>query len=244
MPQRQYKEYFDKRLREQFSHVIRSLGQELLPEDGIVTAEFFRTDKHITIDELKENLAKKHPKIEISHIRRTMRMLCELGIAQKLQLKDKEVYEHLHLDNHHDHLVCVICGKIEEFIDSKLEKLQHIVSLNHGFTPLMHKLEIRGVCSECAKNLPATQSLANCIINEEVKIVEIVGCKAMSRRFAEMGLNKGKVVRILNNNGPVIIELMGSRVALGKCEAEKIIAVPVKNSNYGKKRHRHGRKHH
>lgn len=208
-------------LRTHFSRVVRDLKQELVPEDETIVDAFLNADRHVTEQELQDLVG--DPAIDLSHVRRALRLLCDLGIAQPIRLDGQVYYEHLHLDNHHDHLVCVRCGSIVEFVDPGIEALQRESCQAFGFTPLMHKLEIRGVCRACAAALPATRSLSVCLRGETVEVVEVLGGQALKHRLQAMGLTRGTVLTVLGGAGPVVLDLRGTRTALGRNEAAKVI---------------------
>lgn len=210
-------------LRRQFGRVLRELGQELLAEDGLIAGVFLGNDQHLTAEALHELVKAKNPEIDISHVNRTLRLLCDLAVAQKLRIKDTVVYEHRHIENHHDHLVCVRCGKIVEFTDEEIERRQEDLARRHGFTPLMHKLEIRGVCPGCAAKTPPTRSLAACLVGEVVEVLEILGGRELKGRLGSLGLLRGTRVRVLGVDGPVTLDVRGSRLAVGRQQAAKII---------------------
>ena len=50
---------------------------------------------------------------------------------------------------HHDHLVCVKCGKVEEFVDPVIEERQKDIAVGAGFTITDHSLNIYGICGTC-----------------------------------------------------------------------------------------------
>ena len=52
-------------------------------------------------------------------------------------------------DEHHDHIVCTKCGRVEEFIDDVIEQRQLLAAKNHGFTVSDHSLYIYGLCASC-----------------------------------------------------------------------------------------------
>jgi Fur family ferric uptake transcriptional regulator len=54
---------------------------------------------------------------------------------------------------HHEHLFCVDCGRIIEFVQDDIERLQTEVCRKHRFTPVSHTLQIRGFCEECSFRL-------------------------------------------------------------------------------------------
>ncbi len=160
-----------------------------------------------------------------------MRLLCDLGIAQKVRLGERIVYEHLHLQHHHDHMICIRCGRITEFENPRIEQEQLAACEQAGFRPLLHRLEIRGLCNDCAASLPPTQPLVSCLPGEDVEIAQVLGGKGMSHRLYAMGLVPGAKVRLLAAEGPVAIQLGNSRVALGRGQAARVIVHrPVRES--------------
>ncbi len=111
---------------------------------------FFKADKHFSVDELYEKLGKK---VSRSTIYRTLKLLkeCGLVIEQKFEEKNRR-YEPLHLSYHHDHLICLKCGKIIEFNEKKIENIQKKVAEKYNFKMVFHKLEIYGYCEKCQKS--------------------------------------------------------------------------------------------
>lgn len=209
------------RLRHQLREVLSQLHQQLLPEDEAVVAAFLETDDHVTAEELEHRLGDRN--LSPSQIRRVMHTLCELGIAQHLHLDDTAIYEHRHLDHHHDHLVCVRCGRILEFLSPEIEHRQNQLCRDFEFTPLMHKLEIRGVCADCARHTPVTRSLDACLRGETVRVSEIHGGRGLRRRLVELGITRGTPLTLLGTAGPIVVEVRGARIALGRHQAERVI---------------------
>ena len=211
----------NQQLSDQFFKVLQQLGQELVVEDEKVVTAFFETDDHLSEVDLHHVLSSEG--IDMANVRRTLRLLCDLGVAQRIRLDGHAVYEHRHLDDHHDHLVCVRCGDIVEFVDETLEASQHEMCVKMGFTPLMHKLEVRGICAGCATDMPDTRKLGSCLKGEEVIVVEVLGGDALKRRLLDLGLVRGTPVTVLSADGTITMEVRGSRVALGRGEAAKVI---------------------
>jgi len=214
-------------LNEQLTLVMKDLGQELLAEDELVATAFLETEEHLSLDDLVRILRERGTPLDPSLVSRTMRMLCDVGIAQQVHLRGTSFFEHLHLDYHHDHLVCVRCGRIIEFVDTSIERKQRRVCQHHGFTPLMHRLEIRGVCAECAATVPASRALCACLAGETVQVLEVVGGHGIRQHLMDLGLTRGTQVTVLRADGPVTLELRGGRLALGRHEAAKIQVGPA-----------------
>ena len=82
---------------------------------------------------------------------RTLKLLKALGFIKKLQLSEAQsVFESRTATLHHDHIVCVRCGRIVEFSNPAIERLQLREAEKHGFSVTGHTLEIRGYCKKCA----------------------------------------------------------------------------------------------
>jgi Fur family ferric uptake transcriptional regulator len=111
---------------------------------------FFKTNTHISLEELLKKVKRKNLRIGYATVYRTMRLLVECGLALERQFGDNQTrYEHLPDDSHHDHLICVKCGKIAEFENQKIEELQKDIAEKKGFYVTNHKMELYGFCSRC-----------------------------------------------------------------------------------------------
>lgn len=112
---------------------------------------FFKTNTHISLDELLKKVKRKNTNIGYATVYRTMRLLTECGLAVARQFGDGQTrYENLPEDGHHDHIICIKCSKIAEFQNQKIEQLQTEAAKKLGFTVVNHKLELYGYCSDCA----------------------------------------------------------------------------------------------
>ena len=112
---------------------------------------FLNAERHFSVEELYGLIKTKDPAIGQATVFRTLKLLCEADIAQEVDLGDKRVrYEHKYGHRHHDHMVCVRCGIFIEAVDSEIEKLQDRLCKKFKFTPHRHKMEIFGVCKQCA----------------------------------------------------------------------------------------------
>lgn len=114
----------------------------------LILKYFLLENKHICAEELYEKINKKHPEIGIATVHRALNLFVDCKIANKLKFGDsKYVYEVKH--SHHDHLICLECGRIIEFKENEIEKLQEKVAKNNNFIVRNHRLEIYGICKEC-----------------------------------------------------------------------------------------------
>jgi len=111
---------------------------------------FLSAGKHITVDELFDNIKVKNPEIGYATVHRNLRLMCDCGIADEIKIgKGKTKYEPKLDHKHHDHLICLKCGEFTEVNDEKIERLQDRLARAKDFVPIRHKLEIYGFCAKC-----------------------------------------------------------------------------------------------
>lgn len=113
---------------------------------------FLKTEEHPTIGDLHELVRKKNPKIGLATVYRAMRVICAAGLAREADFGDGvRRFEHEYQHQHHDHLICLKCGKITEVMSPEIEKLQERLTKKYSFTPLRHRMQIFGVCRKCRR---------------------------------------------------------------------------------------------
>jgi Fur family ferric uptake transcriptional regulator len=111
---------------------------------------FLTASGHVTSDDLYQSVRELHPNIGYTTVYRTMKLLCEAGLASERRFDDGITrYEIEH--EHHDHLVCTLCGRIEEFECQMIESAQNDIAKKYNFQLLRHRHELYGLCSECQK---------------------------------------------------------------------------------------------
>jgi Fur family transcriptional regulator, ferric uptake regulator len=135
-----------------FKNFIEQKGLKSTRQRDIILEVFLATDQHLSIEELYLKLRAKHPSIGYATVYRTLKLFAESGIAREIHFGDGQTrYEHIAEGEHHDHLVCIRCGRIQEFEDERIEQLQAEVASRHGFRIEMHKLELYGLCANCSR---------------------------------------------------------------------------------------------
>ena len=119
----------------------------------IVTDVFFHSPGHLSIEELLALSRKKNPHVGYATVYRTLKLLTESGLANERHFGDGiSRYEIAYKGTHHDHLICTNCGNIEEFEDSRIERLQTEIATKYGFELKSHKHELYATaCPKCKK---------------------------------------------------------------------------------------------
>ncbi len=139
---------------DKFRNYLKMKGLKFTPERRMILKAVLSLHTHFDVDQLYEQLRKENGDISRATIYRTFPLLLDSGIIEKTLLcRDKIKYEHIFGHRHHDHMVCIGCGKIVEFRDEKIERLQKAVCKKYSFKPVEHKLGIRGYCKECQSKM-------------------------------------------------------------------------------------------
>jgi Fur family ferric uptake transcriptional regulator len=112
--------------------------------------EIFQTGKqrHMTAEDVFRVLLEDRSDIGLATVYRVLTQFEQAGLLNRSNFESgKAVYE-INEGQHHDHLVCLDCGKVEEFYDAEIEKRQHAVAKAKGFTISEHSLSIYANCTK------------------------------------------------------------------------------------------------
>jgi Fur family ferric uptake transcriptional regulator len=104
-------------------------------------------NRHMTAEDIYRLLLEEHSDVGLATVYRVLTQFEQAGILIRSHFESgKAVYE-LDEGQHHDHLVCLDCGKVEEFYDAEIEKRQHAVAKAKGFTITDHALSLYATCN-------------------------------------------------------------------------------------------------
>ncbi|MFQ5789472.1 MAG: Fur family transcriptional regulator [Acidobacteriota bacterium] len=116
----------------------------------IILQYFLETAGHMTVDDLYRIIHHKHPEIGRTTIYRSLKLFCDAQLAESIDLKDGLTrFEHRYKHSHHDHMICMECGTIIEFVSPDIEELQDEIAKAYGFTIDSHRHQLFGVCQKC-----------------------------------------------------------------------------------------------
>ena len=107
-------------------------------------------DGHYSAEKLLDFCKKEDPTISKATVYRTLALLKESGILEEQDFGDgKKLYERAQGRKHHDHFVCIKCGRIIEFENQPIERLQDSEAKKHRFKIVYHSLKLFGFCKSC-----------------------------------------------------------------------------------------------
>lgn len=120
-----------------------------------------RPGEHLTAEEIYDCVKDQYPDIGLATVYRTIQLLSELHLIDKLNLDDGYVRYEIGKSgtstetHHHHHLICLDCGKVSSFEDDLLDTLEKKIMDNVGFEVVDHEVKLFGYCKECKNNRKA-----------------------------------------------------------------------------------------
>jgi Fur family ferric uptake transcriptional regulator len=138
--------------RAKFDRFLRQKGLRQTKQRGELVDVFLRAERHVSTQELFNIVRRKYKGVGYATVARTLKLLVESGLCRVVDFGDGvQRFEHKYGHEHHDHLICLSCGKFEEVYSPKLEKIQAELVKECGYVQEKHKLDIFGLCPKCTK---------------------------------------------------------------------------------------------
>lgn len=136
-----------------FERFLVGRGLKLTAQRQRIFARAFATHEHFSAETLYRWMREESgPRVSRATVYRTLALLVEGGFVDSLDTGRGElVYEHSLGHRHHDHMVCLECGRIEEFHDPRIEALQNEAAAKKGFQLVSHDHRLQGYCKACAE---------------------------------------------------------------------------------------------
>ena len=133
--------------RGKFEAYLKKHGLRLTHQRSVIGEIFFDSDGHLSFEELYDQVRQRDSAIGQATIYRTLRLFVESGLASSSRFGGAAArYEPSHDDEHHDHLICINCGRIVEFFDEEIERRQEEIAEAHGLKLVDHKMELYAAC--------------------------------------------------------------------------------------------------
>lgn len=134
---------------------LRSRRLKLTKPRRRVVEKLLSVRGHVTADDLLDLLRRAGTPVSRATVYRTLSVISQSGLFDAHDFEQgKRVYEPMVGRAHHDHLYCISCGKVIEFFEPAIERLQDRVTQRHRFRPVYHSHKIFGYCEKCAHRHP------------------------------------------------------------------------------------------
>lgn len=125
-------------------------GLKLTKQRQRIADVFLACEEHITVEQLLDRVRQVDKRVSLATVYRTIKLLTDCGLAQPHRFDNWQiVYEPARgKEHHHDHMICMDCNRIIEFVDDQVEELQLEIAKRYGFTLESHRLELYGHCHQ------------------------------------------------------------------------------------------------
>lgn len=143
--------------RDSFKKLLQDKGLKMTRQRLVVLETLAANpEHHLTAEEIYERVKVGNPDIGLATVYRTVQLLFELGLIEKIHLDDGFVrYEIGALEkresHRHHHLICLRCGRVSAFQNDMLEALETGVKQALGFQVIDHEVKLYGYCKDCLK---------------------------------------------------------------------------------------------
>ena len=129
---------------------MRERGLRWTAQRRVIARVALQTHDHFTADELLDMCKEVDRHVSRATVYRTLSMLEAAQFVEALETPEgTRRFEHVIGHEHHDHMICTRCGKIIEFRNEEIERLQRQVAEEVGFVMTSHSLKLFGICKSC-----------------------------------------------------------------------------------------------
>lgn len=136
---------------------LKKKGYKLTPQRRAIVDTIIESEgKHLTAEEIYDEVKKVCPEIGLATVYRTIQLFEQIGLVSKLQLNDGcSRYEIVHSDeaHMHHHLICNKCNAVIEVEDDLLEQLEDRIKKQYQFQILDHSVKFYGICKKCQEKI-------------------------------------------------------------------------------------------
>ena len=106
-------------------------------------------ERHLSADDVYRVLMGEQMDIGLATVYRVLTQFEQAGILLRRNFESGKALYELNEGEPHDHLLCLSCGKVEEFSDAQIEARQHEIAEQHGYVLHERAMSLYGVCAEC-----------------------------------------------------------------------------------------------
>jgi Fur family ferric uptake transcriptional regulator len=142
--------------KEIFTAYLKAGGHRVTPERYVVLDAVLRSKGHFDADELFLKIKASGHKISRATVYNTLDLLLACGFISKYRFAENHSrYEKVFGRPHHDHLICLQCGEITEFVNDRISLVQSEICKERNFKPQGATFQIFGICAKCQSNKDA-----------------------------------------------------------------------------------------
>lgn len=105
--------------------------------------------RHMSAEEVYKALLESGEEVGLATVYRVLTQFEQAGLVSRHHFEGGQSVFELNEGKHHDHILCIKCGKVDEFVDKVIEERQQNIAKEKGYEMTDHSLYIYGICKEC-----------------------------------------------------------------------------------------------
>ena len=135
---------------EHFKDTLQREGLRLTSQRIAILEDILASEEHRECDDILFSLRSNQISVSRATVYRTLEILEKGGFVRKMNIGDGRFrYENKLPKPHHDHMICLECGRIIEFVDDEIERRQDLMCAERGFKLIRHIHQLFGICRNC-----------------------------------------------------------------------------------------------
>jgi Fur family ferric uptake transcriptional regulator len=136
-----------------FSDYIERKGLRKTPERFAVLKEVYLRDAHFDVESLYIHMKNNSYRVSRATLYNTLELLMDCGLVTKHQFgKNMAQFETTYSCKQHDHIICTVCGRVQEYCDPRIHEIEKTVGTVLKFKISHHSLYFYGICDACQKS--------------------------------------------------------------------------------------------
>lgn len=128
---------------------LKTKGFKMTPQRELIFRAFFELGEHVSVDELYDRVRQKDHSIGYSTVWRNLKLICQVGLAQEVNVGDGITRYDRATRTPHGHFYCHDCKQFQEFNVDQIVGIVAQTATDNDFTPEEFKIEVHGCCAEC-----------------------------------------------------------------------------------------------
>ncbi len=138
---------------DQFTTFLRQHNLPVTQQRLAIASVVFASDRHLSVDDVARDVAAQGEQAGTATIYRTIDLLVKSGLVVERDFGEGfRRFEPTRGIPHHEHMLCTVCGRVDEFRDERLERMTTLIAEAHGYSRQRHRLVIYGVCASCQRD--------------------------------------------------------------------------------------------
>lgn len=122
-----------------------------LPRIKILEILEKNAQRHMSAEDVYKTLLDTGEDVGLATVYRVLTQFEAAGLVARHHFEGGQSVFEINQGEHHDHILCVSCGKVDEFVDETIEQRQRAIAKKAGYEMTDHSLYIYGICNECQK---------------------------------------------------------------------------------------------